>query len=77
MGLHEAKKQAGEYRVVWMDRAVLEPVPSHAAEETVKKCLLQASAPGATSPEGCAVLQSTSMTPLFPQQFVSGLTCTG
>lgn len=76
MSFHEVKKQAGEYRMVEIDRAVLEAVTSHAVEETVKKCLLQRSAPGATSPEGCGVPQSTSTTPLFLQQFVSGLTCT-
>lgn len=63
--------------MAWMVRAVLEAVPSHVAEEGVKKYLLQASAPGATSPEGCAVLQRTSATLPLPQQFVSGLACTG
>lgn len=35
--LHEAKQQAGENRVAWMVRTVLEAVPSHVVEVAVKK----------------------------------------
>lgn len=77
LGLREVKKQAWEDSVAWMVSVGLEAVPSSVVEEAIKKCLLQASAPGATSPEGCAVPQSTTATLLLPQQFVSCLACTG
>jgi len=74
LGLYGVKKQAPEYRVARMARAVLAEVPSCVAEAAVKKkCLLRASAPGATFPEGCAVLQSASATLLLPQRLVSVL----